>query len=119
MPSSVIRAMRYEPDLRVLTVVYRGGRGAYQYFEVPVTEWVAFRGSASKGTYLNEVFKAREYSYAKLSQAEYFRWLAVQNERRDRDKRNDSRGKAESFEWGEALTFPESGAHLSDAGDGE
>ena len=114
MPSSVILAMRYEPDLRVLTVVYRGGRGTYQYFEVPKAEWVAFRASGSKGTYLNEVFKPKEYPYAKLSQAEYFRWLAVQNEKRDRDKYNDGLEKAELFEWGEALTFPKSGARPDD-----
>jgi len=63
MPSTVIAALKYDPDTRVLTIVYRGNRGTYRYFEVPLEEYEAFRTAPSKGTYLNEVFKTRNYRY--------------------------------------------------------
>ena len=67
MPSSVIAAMQYhEPD-RVLTILYRGKRGKYRYYNVPPEEWVSFQAAPSKGTYLNAVFKARDYRYEKVS----------------------------------------------------
>jgi hypothetical protein len=47
MPSSVIAAMHYNAEARILTIVYRE----------------AFRAAPSKGTYLNEVFKNKEYRY--------------------------------------------------------
>jgi hypothetical protein len=63
MPSSVIAAMSYNAANRILTIVYRGKRGTYRYFEVPSEEYAAFRAAPSKGTYLNEVFKPRQYRY--------------------------------------------------------
>jgi hypothetical protein len=63
MPSSVIAAMSYNADTQVLTIVYRGKRGTYRYFEVPPEEYAAFRSASSKGTYLNTIFKARQYRY--------------------------------------------------------
>ena len=69
MPSSVIQWMRYDPEARVLTIAFRGGRGTYRYAAVPVEEWNAFRSAASKGTYLNEVFKGKKYRYGKVAAA--------------------------------------------------
>lgn len=66
MPSSVIAAMNYDADRRVLMIVYRGNRGRYFYFDVPPEEWEAFRSAKSKGTYLNEIFKERGYRYEKV-----------------------------------------------------
>ncbi len=66
MPSSVIAAMSYKPEARTLTIVYRGKRGVYRYFDVPPEEYAAFRSAPSKGTYLNEVFKAKQYRYEKV-----------------------------------------------------
>jgi hypothetical protein len=63
MPSSVIAAMSYNDETRTLTIVYRGKRGVYRYFDVPPEEFAAFRSAPSKGTYLNEVFKAKQYRY--------------------------------------------------------
>ncbi len=63
MPSTVIAAMRYNPESRILTIVYRGKRGTYRYFDVPPEEYAAFRAAPSKGTYLNEVFKTHGYRY--------------------------------------------------------
>ena len=67
MPSSVFVVMVYDPEGQVLEIVYRGNRGSYRYFGVPMEEWTAFRASPSKGTYLNEVFKPKEYRYEKTS----------------------------------------------------
>lgn len=66
MPSSVIAAMHYDEPSRVLTMIYRGNRGKYRYFDVPPEEWAAFQAAPSKGTYLNEVFKARNFRYEKV-----------------------------------------------------
>ena len=63
MPSSVIAAMSYNDETRTLTIVYRGKRGVYRYFDVPPEEFAAFRAAPSKGTYLNEIFKTRQYRY--------------------------------------------------------
>jgi len=63
MPSSVIAAMSYNADARILTIVYRGRRGVYRYFEVPAEEVEAFRAAPSKGVYLNEIFKTKQYRY--------------------------------------------------------
>jgi hypothetical protein len=73
MPSSVIRAMRYAPSLRILEIDFREGRGLYRYFEVLPDEWLAFQTAPSKGTYLNEVFKARNYRCAKITDGS---WLS-------------------------------------------
>ena len=63
MPSTVIAAMRYNMESRVLTIVYRGKRGTYRYFDVPPEEYAAFRAAPSKGTYLNEFFKPKGYLF--------------------------------------------------------
>ena len=55
--------MSYNDETRTLTIVYRGKRGVYRYFDVPPEEFAAFRAAPSKGTYLNEVFKTRQYRY--------------------------------------------------------
>jgi hypothetical protein len=66
MPSSVIAAMYYNDESRILTIVYRGKRGVYRYFDVPADEFAAFRSAPSKGAYLNEIFKARPYRYERI-----------------------------------------------------
>ena len=63
MPSTVIAAMHYDAASHVLTIVYRGKRGVYHYFEVPPEEYAAFRAATSKGTYLNEIFKPKRYLF--------------------------------------------------------
>jgi KTSC domain len=67
MPSSVIAAMHYNDETRILTIVYRGKRGVYRYFDVPPDEYTAFRAAPSKGVYLNEIFKDRNYRYERMS----------------------------------------------------
>lgn len=63
MPSSVIAAMHYNAETRVLTIVYRGARGKYSYFDVPPEVWAAFQAAPSKGTFLNTVFKELAFRY--------------------------------------------------------
>jgi len=63
MPSSVIAAMSYNAETQVLTIVYRGRRGTYSYFDVPPEEYASFCAAPSKGMYLNEMFKTRQYRY--------------------------------------------------------
>jgi hypothetical protein len=67
MPSSVIAAMSYNDEARILTIVYRGNRGVYRYFDVPPEEFAAFRAAPSKGVYLNETFKAKQYHYERIA----------------------------------------------------
>jgi hypothetical protein len=67
MPSTVIAAMDYNPERHVLTIVYRGGRGTYRYYQVSPEEYAEFRAAPSKGTYLNQVFKPRQHPYEKLT----------------------------------------------------
>jgi len=59
--------MRFDPVRKVLEIVFRGARGAYRYFGVPVDEWQRFRNAPSKGIYLNQFFKLRRYTYEKIS----------------------------------------------------
>ncbi len=66
MPSSVIAAMHYNDETRILTIVYRGKRGVYRYFDVPPDEFAAFRAAPSKGVYLNETFKDKNYRYERV-----------------------------------------------------
>jgi KTSC domain len=117
MPSSVILGMRYVPGTRMLVIVYRGGRGAYRYFDVPMEEWLAFRTSGSKGTYLNEVFKAKNYQYEKVAGIQGSRPLVVQDEQRDGNENDQAKQEAEFLEWGETWAFPKPRAQRSDTYD--
>jgi hypothetical protein len=42
---------------------FRASGDVYRYFDVPGEEYAAFMAAESKGTYLNQVFKPREYRY--------------------------------------------------------
>jgi hypothetical protein len=66
MPSSVIHGMMYDPGGQSLVIVFRGARGSYRYFDVTDEEWMAFKRSPSKGTYLNSIFKRRQHRCERL-----------------------------------------------------
>lgn len=87
MPSSVISAMVYDPATCVLEIEYRGGRGVYRYFDVPRSEWERFVNSSSKGTYLNSVFKAREYPFQKVVGWSRLRGRGLQRWPREEEER--------------------------------
>lgn len=52
MPSSVIRAARYDPDRQVLDILFTTGR-RYLYHDVPPGEADRFRAAFSKGRHFN------------------------------------------------------------------
>ena len=63
MPSSVISVMIYDPGAQVLQVLFRATGETYQYHKVPMKEWVHFCNASSKGTYLNQEFKEKNFPY--------------------------------------------------------
>jgi hypothetical protein len=93
MPSSVISSMHYDSGARTLTIVYRGKRGIYRYYDVSPEEFDAFRAAPSKGTYLNQIFKARHPVYERLSSSHGIHLVerpsrpAAQSEQRDSNHR--------------------------------
>jgi hypothetical protein len=60
--------MRYDPAREELLIAFRGGRGTYRYFNVPMEEWEGFLEAESKGTYLNRVFKPKEHPYERTDE---------------------------------------------------
>jgi hypothetical protein len=48
--------------------MFRASGDVYLYFDVPGEEYRAFMAAESKGTYLNQVFKPREYRYIVVSE---------------------------------------------------
>jgi hypothetical protein len=67
MPSSVIRAVSYDPDSAELTVAFVSGR-TYVYFDVSPEVHAAFVSAASRGEFFNRFirdhFRFREMSGA-------------------------------------------------------
>jgi len=63
--SSVIASMGYVAAQRILEIEFHSG-DIYDYFDVSEEEYTAFRAAASKGTYLNQVFKPRGYRYLRI-----------------------------------------------------
>ena len=59
MPSSVMEIMFFDPQAGIVDVVFRARHATYRYFEVSRADWDEFLAADSKGTYLNQVFKAR------------------------------------------------------------
>jgi len=71
MPSSVIVTMQYDAPKRALTIVYRGSRGIYRYYNVSPEEYDEFRAAPSKGAYLNHTFKVRQHPYERLNSSHF------------------------------------------------
>jgi 2-C-methyl-D-erythritol 2,4-cyclodiphosphate synthase len=63
LDSSAITSIGYDAERHELEIEFRDTGDIYLYFEVPAEEYQAFMAEDSKGTYLNRVFKAREYRY--------------------------------------------------------
>ena len=64
--SDVIASMGYDPVWKVLEIEFRHSHDIYNYFEVPPEEYSAFLAADSKGTYLNTVFKSRNYRFERV-----------------------------------------------------
>ena len=69
-------------------------------------DWVAFRGSGSKGTYLNEVFKTKKHQYEKVPGGLKSRSLVIEDEQRNSNENDQAEQQAEFLEWGETWAFP-------------
>ncbi len=50
--SSMLAAAGYDPDTRMLVVLFNSGK-AYQYYEVPAEDYEALMASQSKGRYMH------------------------------------------------------------------
>lgn len=72
MPSSVIEQMQYDTRWRVLLVKFRDSGEVYRYYDVPRAVWEAFVAAPSKGTFLNETFKARGFRYEGAAESAFF-----------------------------------------------
>ena len=64
MPSSVVRAMHYDPPSKILRIVYVSGM-IYDYKDVPERVYKAMKQSGSKGTFLNTRIKGK-YEFEKI-----------------------------------------------------
>ena len=64
MPSTVIRAFRYDPASAELTVTFTISR-RYVYANVPETEVAAWRAAPSKGQYFNAHIRDR-YAFREI-----------------------------------------------------
>ena len=62
-----IASIGYLSAERELEIKFRESGDVYRYFDVPNEEYEAFMAAESKGTYLNQVFKPREYRYRVVS----------------------------------------------------
>lgn len=60
--SSAMRRLGYESSTFELGIEYPSG-DVYVYLDVPPEEYEAIMAAESKGTYLNQVFKPKEYRY--------------------------------------------------------
>jgi hypothetical protein len=58
--------MGYRSTDRELEIEFREHGDVYRYFDVPLEEYFAFLAAPSKGAYLNQVFKPRNYRYIVL-----------------------------------------------------
>ena len=63
VPSTSIASIGYLPTEHELEIKFRASGDVYRYFDLPGEEYAAFMAAESKGTYLNQVFKPREYRY--------------------------------------------------------
>lgn len=64
MPSSVVAAIRYEPDTYTLRVIYVSG-SVYDYKEVPEKVFKEMKAASSKGEFLNKRIKPN-YEFEKI-----------------------------------------------------
>jgi lysyl-tRNA synthetase class 2 len=67
MPSTVIRAALYDPDRKVLDILFTTGR-RYLYHDVPADEAERFAAAFSKGRYFNAHIRDR-YPYTEVATA--------------------------------------------------
>lgn len=63
MDSSCVASIGYDSIKRELEIEFLENGEVYRYIDVPPEEHAAFMAANSKGSYLNEVFKPKDYQY--------------------------------------------------------
>lgn len=66
MPSTVISSFHYNPETKLLTIVFVTGM-VYGYKNVPLDVYEEFKSAFSKGTFFNRFIKPK-YSFQKLNE---------------------------------------------------
>lgn len=61
--STTIASIGYDPHTRELDLEFRESGEIYRYSGVSTEEHAEFMAAKSKGTYLNQVFKAKDHRY--------------------------------------------------------
>ena len=61
--SGAMYQIGYDSETSELGIEFRPTRNIYIYSDVPLEEYAAFIAAESKGTYLNKVFKLRDYRH--------------------------------------------------------
>lgn len=64
MPSTVIKQFSYDPENRILQVLFVSGL-CYEYLQVPEELYLAMKASRAKGIYFNENIKGK-FSFKKM-----------------------------------------------------
>ena len=64
--STSIASVGYKAETQVLEIEFKDSGEVYRYFDVPLAEYEAFLQAPSKGSYLNQAFKKREYRYERI-----------------------------------------------------
>jgi 8-oxo-dGTP pyrophosphatase MutT (NUDIX family) len=64
--SSVVEAAGYNALSRTARIWFKGGKGVYDYFDVPQSDYDPLIGSESIGSYINKVFKKKFTGYRQL-----------------------------------------------------
>lgn len=63
--SKSVDQIGYDEDQCEVHVVFKNGRH-YVYSEVPKEVWDSFKDASSKGTFINQEFKAKGFPYRQL-----------------------------------------------------
>ena len=66
--SESIISIGYAPRRGELEIEFRQSGDVYRYFGVSADEYAEFMAAESKGSYLNQVFKAKEHPYTVVKQ---------------------------------------------------
>ncbi len=61
--SESIASIGYSPDGQALEIEFRESRDVYRYFEVSAGGHAEFMAAPSKGSYLNQFFKAKGHHH--------------------------------------------------------
>ncbi len=64
--STSIAAIGYDAESRIIEIEFKESGEVYRYFDVPADEHQSLLRAPSKGSYLNQTFKPKGYSYERV-----------------------------------------------------